>query len=76
MAQKATSQSDRTNIAFDSRRLNEACKTRGVFELHLVQREARILKTQYQASVTLDEMTQRQMQHDQFASLGCCPDGQ
>lgn len=53
-------------IAFNSQRLHEACKAKGVLELHLLQKEASQLKTQYQANVTLDEMTARQMQHIMF----------
>lgn len=44
-------------IAFNSQRLHEVCKAKGVLELHLLQKEASQLKTQYQANVTLDEMT-------------------
>lgn len=53
-------------IAFNSQRLHEVCKAKGVLELHLLQKEASQLKTQYQANVTLDEMTARQMQHILF----------
>ncbi|XP_031635678.1 serine/threonine-protein kinase par-1 isoform X2 [Contarinia nasturtii] len=51
-------------IAFNSQRLHD--KAKGVLELHLLQKEASQLKTQYQANVTLDEMTARQMQHILF----------
>lgn len=57
-----------TTLAFNSQRLNENCKAKGVLELHLVQQEAQILKTQYQASIPAEEMTQRQLQHNQFAA--------
>lgn len=57
-----------TNIAFNSQRLNENCKAKGVLELHLVQKEAQKLKTQYQATLPAEEMTQRQIQHNQFAA--------
>lgn len=53
-------------IAFNSQRLHEACKAKGVLELHLLQKEASQLKTQYQANITIDEMTARQMQHILF----------
>lgn len=46
--------------------MHGACKAKGVLELHLLQKEASQLKTQYQAHVTLDEMTARQMQHILF----------
>lgn len=62
-------QSDRqlnSTIAFNSQKLHEACKAKGVLELHLLQREAAQLKTQYQSSVPPDEMTVRQIQHNQF----------
>ncbi|XP_055302042.1 serine/threonine-protein kinase SIK1 isoform X2 [Sitodiplosis mosellana] len=53
-------------IAFNSQRLHEVCKAKGVLELHLLQKEASQLKTQYQANVTIDEATARQMQHILF----------
>ncbi|XP_061718055.1 serine/threonine-protein kinase SIK2 isoform X1 [Cydia pomonella] len=57
-----------TTLAFNSQRLNENCKAKGVLELHLVQKEAQKLKTQYQSSIPAEEMTQRQIQHNQFAA--------
>lgn len=53
-------------VAFDSQRLQDAYKAKGVLELHVLQKEAAQLKTQYQSHVPLDEMTVRQMQHSQF----------
>lgn len=53
-------------LAFNSQRLHEVCKAKGVLELHLLQKEASQLKNQYQANVTIDEMTARQMQHILF----------
>lgn len=53
-------------IAFNCQRLHEVCKAKGVLELHLLQKEASKLNSQYQANVTLDEMTARQMQHIMF----------
>lgn len=53
-------------IAFNSQRLAEACKAKGVLELHLLQKEAAQLKTKYQSNITPDEMTARQIQHNQF----------
>lgn len=44
-------------IAFNSQRLHEVCKAKGVLGLHLLQKEASQLKTQYQANVTIDEAT-------------------
>lgn len=55
-----------STVAFDSQRLHEACKAKGVLELHLLQKEAAQLKTQYQANVPVDEMNVRQIQHSQF----------
>lgn len=53
-------------VAFNSQRLHEACKAKGVLELHLLQKEAAQLKTKYQANLPPDEMTVRQIQHNQF----------
>lgn len=53
-------------VAFNSQRLHEACKAKGVLELHLLQQEAAQLTSQYQSSVPQDEMNVRQMQHSQF----------
>lgn len=55
-----------SGVAFNSQRLHEACKAKGVLELHLLQKEAAQLKTQYQSSVPVDEMAVRQIQHSQF----------
>lgn len=60
--------SQKNSLAFNSQRLNENCKAKGVLELHLVQQEAQKLKTQYQSSIPAEEMTQRQIQHKQFAA--------
>lgn len=70
VAQQAaqSNESQKNNLAFNSQRLNENCKAKGVLELHLVQKEAQMLKTQYQASIPAEEMTQRQIQHNQFAA--------
>lgn len=71
VAQQASSNSNeqqKNSLAFNSQRLNENCKAKGVLELHLVQKEAQKLKTQYQATIPVEEMTQRQLQHNQFAA--------
>lgn len=70
VAQQAAQSNDtqKTTLAFNSQRLNENCKAKGVLELHLVQKEAQKLKTQYQSSLPAEEMTQRQIQHNQFAA--------
>lgn len=60
--------SQKNSLAFNSQRLNENCKAKGVLELHLVQKEAQKLKTQYQSTIPAEEMTQRQLQHNQFAA--------
>ncbi|KAJ0176125.1 hypothetical protein K1T71_008299 [Dendrolimus kikuchii] len=60
--------SQKNTLAFNSQRLNENCKAKGVLELHLVQKEAQKLKTQYQSTIPAEEMTQRQLQHNQFAA--------
>lgn len=54
------------SIAFNSQKLHEACKAKGVMELHLLQKEVDQLKTQYQTNTTPDEMSIRQMQHNRF----------
>ncbi|XP_032517934.2 serine/threonine-protein kinase SIK2 [Danaus plexippus] len=66
--QVQASDAQKTTLAFNSQRLNESCKAKGVLELHLVQKEAQKLKTQYQSSLPAEEMTQRQIQHNQFAA--------
>uniref|UniRef100_A0A182T675 non-specific serine/threonine protein kinase n=1 Tax=Anopheles maculatus TaxID=74869 RepID=A0A182T675_9DIPT len=53
-------------VAFNSQRLNETCKAKGVLELHLLQKEAAQLKVKYQANVPQDEINVRQLQHSQF----------
>lgn len=53
-------------VAFNSQRLHEACKAKGVLELHLLQKEAAQLNSKYQANIPPDEMTVRQIQHNQF----------
>ncbi|CAH0400112.1 unnamed protein product [Chilo suppressalis] len=63
-----SNETQKNSLAFNSQRLNENCKAKGVLELHLVQKEAQKLKTQYQASLPAEEMTQRQLQHNQFAA--------
>ncbi|KAF2900538.1 hypothetical protein ILUMI_05649 [Ignelater luminosus] len=67
VAQQVT---DTTNtggvIAFNSQKLSENCKAKGVLELHLVQREAQRLQTQYQAKEPPEEASQRQKQHSQY----------
>ncbi|XP_045773985.1 serine/threonine-protein kinase SIK2 [Maniola jurtina] len=70
VAQQAAQANDsqKNTLAFNSQRLNENCKAKGVLELHLVQKEAQQLKTQYQSSLPAEEMTQRQIQHNQFAA--------
>lgn len=65
-------QADATNnvIAFNSQKLSENTKAKGVLELHLVQKEAKKLKTQYQANVPMEEVMQMQKQHTQYLHLG------
>ena len=55
-----------TNVAFNSQKLNESGKTKGVMELHLVQREHQALKTLYQSSVPQEELVQKQLQHTEY----------
>lgn len=63
-----SNETQKNSLAFNSQRLNENCKAKGVLELHLVQKEAQKLKTQYQSTIPAEEMTQRQIQHNQFAA--------
>lgn len=59
-----------SSVAFNSQRLHEACKAKGVLELHLLQKEAAQLQNQYKANVPMDEMNARQLQHNHhMASL-------
>lgn len=53
-------------VAFDSQRLTETCKAKGVLELHLLQKEAAQLNEQFQTNITPDEISARQLQHNQF----------
>lgn len=53
-------------IAFNSQKLNENCKAKGVLDMHLVQREAQRLQSQYQAREAPEEASQRQKQHAQY----------
>lgn len=53
-------------VAFNSQKLSENCKTKGVLDMHLVQREAQRLQSQYQAREHPEEVTQRQKQHSQY----------
>lgn len=55
-----------TGVAFNSESLHESSKSKGILELHLLQKEAAHLKTKYEANVSLDEMAARQHQHSQF----------
>lgn len=68
VAQGLSNQVDNSlnGVAFNSQRLHEACKAKGVLELHLLQQEAAQLSSQYQSNVPADEMNARQMQHSQF----------
>ncbi|KAL1138730.1 hypothetical protein AAG570_008792 [Ranatra chinensis] len=53
-------------VAFNSQKLNETAKAKGVMELHLVQKEHQILRTLYQSSVPQEELAQRQLQHSEY----------
>lgn len=56
------------SVAFNSQRLHEACKTKGVLELHLLQQEAACLSSQYQSFVPQEEINVRQREHSQFVT--------
>lgn len=66
VAQQVTDSPNGGVIAFNSQKLSENCKAKGVLELHLVQREAQRLQTQYQAREPPEEASQRQKQHSQY----------
>ncbi|ENN70860.1 hypothetical protein YQE_12438, partial [Dendroctonus ponderosae] len=55
-----------STLAFNSQKLNEACKTKGILDMGLVQREALRLQSQYQARDPPEEMSHRQKQHSQY----------
>lgn len=55
-----------SNIAFNSQKLNESFKAKGVLDMGLVQREALRLQSQYQAREPPEEMSHRQKQHNQY----------
>ncbi|KAF7280261.1 uncharacterized protein LOC143204721 [Rhynchophorus ferrugineus] len=66
VAQQATDQAPGPNIAFNSQKLNESYKAKGVPDMGLVQREALRLQSQYQAREPPEEMSHRQKQHNQY----------
>lgn len=68
VAQGILSQVDNSicSVAFNSQRLHEACKTKGMLELHLLQQEAASLSSQYQSFVPQEELNVRQREHSQF----------
>lgn len=53
-------------VAFNSQKLSENCKAKGLPDMHLVQREAQRLQSQYQAREAPEEVSQRQKQHSQY----------
>lgn len=53
-------------VAFNSQKLSENCKAKGVLELHLVKREAQKLQSKYQSREPPDEVSQKQKQHSQY----------
>lgn len=68
VAQGILNQVDNTTgtVAFNSQRLHEVCKAKGVLELHLLQQEAASLSSQYQSYVPQEELNVRQREHSQF----------
>lgn len=68
VAQGLANQVDNSSnsVAFNSQRLHEACKAKGVLELHLLQQEAASLSSQYQSYVPQEELNVRQREHSQF----------
>ncbi|CAH1958744.1 unnamed protein product [Acanthoscelides obtectus] len=53
-------------VAFNSQKFSEKNKTKGVLDMHLVQREAQRLQSQYPTREAPEEVTQRQKQHNQY----------
>ncbi|XP_063230133.1 serine/threonine-protein kinase SIK2-like [Bacillus rossius redtenbacheri] len=71
VAQQGVLAADRAGVvAFNSQRLHETGKIKGVMELHLVQREHRALRSRYQSCAPQEEAVQRQLQHSQYQGLG------
>ncbi|KAL0280770.1 UNVERIFIED_CONTAM: hypothetical protein PYX00_001972 [Menopon gallinae] len=69
VAQQVVANNQNTNfVAFNSQRLNESGKAKGLMELHLVQREHEALKNLYQAP-SQEEQSVRQIQHCQYHQL-------
>lgn len=66
VAQQVSDSTSGGVVAFNSQKLSENCKAKGVLELHLVQREAQRLQVQYQAREPPEEASQRQKQHSQY----------
>lgn len=66
VAQQVVSTAANGVVAFNSQKLSENCKAKGVLELHLVQREAQRLQSQYPPREPPEEVTQRQKQHNQY----------
>ncbi|KAJ8972818.1 hypothetical protein NQ317_008735 [Molorchus minor] len=53
-------------IAFNSQKFSDKNKTKGVLDMHLVQREAQRLQSQYPPKEPPEEVSQRQKQHNQY----------
>lgn len=53
-------------VAFNSQKFSEKTKTKGLLDMHLVQREAQRLQSQYPTRETPEEVSQRQKQHNQY----------
>jgi len=57
-------------VAFNSQRLQEAGRTGGIMELHLVQAEHQALKHRYRSALPQDEAQAQQFQHSQYQLRG------
>lgn len=66
VAQQVTDVANTGMVAFNSQKLTENSKAKGLLELHLVQQEAQRLQSQYQAREPPEEVSQRQKQHNQY----------
>ncbi|KAJ8919589.1 hypothetical protein NQ315_002211 [Exocentrus adspersus] len=53
-------------VAFNSQKFSEKTKAKGVLDMHLVQREAQRLQSQYPPREPPEEVSQRQKQHNQY----------
>lgn len=61
-----TSGYNNTHMFNNNQRLTESNKSKGVMELHLVQKEHEVLKNLYHSHLPHKEVSQRQIQHSEY----------